>query len=211
MAMDFTDVPAVDDNFPAEVGHGSWVWTGKTWRRGFTPPPLELISLVPDTMFFGVNFNQPVQVNGTGFWPSSKVYMDDVAIPATYVSETQFNTTMNGVSEAAARDALIRVDASNTLPFHFTGATSPPTFQSISPDRAWNTQPVVVIACRGSGFHPAAKATWDGTEQVTAYVSPNEITFTIDATALPTGTHQVGVTNGAGLAASNTITFTIDW
>lgn len=210
--MDFPASPTVDQNFRADVGNGSWIWTGKIWRRGFTPAPVTLTLLTPDSMFFGVNFDQVVQIDGTGFWPNSLVYLDDLTIPATYVSDTQFIITINAVNEPAARDAMVRVDASNELPFHFTAATTAPNFQSIDPTECWNNALSMDITCNGVGFHPAAKAIWDGVEQAnTVYIDPNEIMFNIDATALPTGVHQVGVTNGPGLASTVTCPFTINW
>jgi len=209
MPIEFPPNPVIGDEYQ-EAGN-SWLWNDKSvWERGAAP--LTLISLVPDTMFFGMDFNQPVQINGTGFRSGSVVYLDGVAIPATYVSDTEFTTEINSLNETATRDAAVRVGSSNELPFHFTGATTAPGFQSIDPISAWNTFPSVDITCSGSGFHPAAKAIWDGVEQAnTVYISPNAIKFNIDATVEALGLHTVGVTNGAGLTSNATYQFSISY
>ena len=209
MPLEFPPSPAVGEEY--QFAGNSWVWNDKSvWERGAAP--LTLVSLVPDTMFFGMDFNQPVQINGTGFRSGSVVYLDGVAIPATYVSDTEFTTEINSLNETATRDAMVRVGSSSALPFHFTGATAPPNFHGINPTECWNNALSMDITCNGVGFHPAAKATWDGVEQAnTVYIDPNEIMFNIDATALPTGVHQVGVTNGPGLASTVTCPFTINW
>jgi hypothetical protein len=209
MPLEFPLSPAVGDEY--QSGGSSWVWNDKSvWERGAAP--LTLISLVPDTMFFGMDFDQPVQINGTGFRSGNTVYLDGVAIPATYVSDTEFTAEINSLNETATRDAAIRVGSSNELPFHFTGATTAPIFQDIDPTSAWNNWNSVDITCYGSAFHPAAKALWDGVEQAnTVYLSPNSIMFNIDATVEALGIHQVGATNGAGLVAGLTCVFTISY
>jgi hypothetical protein len=209
MPLTFPPNPAVGDEYVAY--DNAWIWNSKgVWERGASP--LVLTSLLPDTAFFAVDYDHVVQATGTGFRSGSGVTLDGVTIPAVYVSSTQFTTTINGVNEVAARDAMVRVGNSNALPFHFTGPTAPPSFQSINPTSAWNNWVTLDISCIGSGFHPAAKAIWNGVEQAnTVYVSPNEIKFNINPSVEPLGLNTVGVTNGAGFTASNTETFSISY
>lgn len=209
MTLTFPPNPVVGTEH--QENENSWIWNAKSvWERG--AEPLNLISLVPDSAFFGLDFDNVVQINGTGFRTGHTVYLDNVAIPATYVSSTRFTAIINGVNEPVARDALVKVSTSNALPFHFTGATAAPSFQSINPTSAWNNWVTLDISCMGSGFHPAAKAIWNGVEQAnTVYVSPNEIKFNINPSVEPLGINTVGVTNGAGFTASNTETFSISY
>jgi len=214
--LTFPADPIVNDEYQ-EAGN-SWTWNAKSvWERGVGPEPV-LTSLVPDSAYVTFDQNKPVEINGSGFQLNSVVYFDGIAKLSNYVSPTKMMMTVNGVNELTPRDAPVRVDRSNELPFHFLPRPpDSPRLDRVQPGSAWTIWPTTPCECIGSGFEANSVVVWTapftGAETVRSdvvVVSPTSITFTIEPSQMATGDWKVHVrTAGADVPDSNQITFNV--
>jgi|HubBroStandDraft_1064217.scaffolds.fasta_scaffold00017_73 hypothetical protein len=96
-----------------------------------------------------------------------------------------------------------------------------PEISALAPGSANSGGPAFVLTVNGTNFNSNATINWAGTAQTTTFVSANQLTATIPATAIETsGSASVTVTNpgipggayGGGTAAetSSPMTFTIN-
>jgi hypothetical protein len=96
-----------------------------------------------------------------------------------------------------------------------------PQISALAPDSTSSGGPAFVLTVNGTNFNSNAAINWAGTAQTTSFVSANQLTATIPATAIAaSGSAMVTVTNpgtpggayGGGTAAetSNSMTFTIN-
>ena len=99
-----------------------------------------------------------------------------------------------------------------------------PAVTQLSPDTATSGGPGLTLTVNGSSFASNAVVNWNGAQQTTKYVTGNQLTATIPATAIATaGTVQVSVTNpgtpasggaygsgGTTSETSNSMNFTIN-
>ncbi|MBF00551.1 T9SS sorting signal type C domain-containing protein [Flavobacterium coralii] len=84
-----------------------------------------------------------------------------------------------------------------------------PEIISISPAAAVAGSGQFTLTVTGENFWPSSLVRWNGSNRITNYVSPTQITATITATDIASeGTASVTVANGT--AVSNSITFTIN-
>jgi len=86
-----------------------------------------------------------------------------------------------------------------------------PTTTSISPSAAVAGDAAITLTVSGSGFDPAAVVNFSGSARPTTYISSNQLTASIPASALANiGTFNVTVTNpGTGGGTSNAQMFTV--
>ena len=215
--LTFPADPIVNDEYQ-EAGN-SWTWNAKSvWERGVGPEPV-LTSLVPDSAYVTFDQNKPVEINGSGFQLNSVVYFDGIAKLSNYVSPTKMMMTVNGVNELTPRDAPVRVDRSNELPFHFLPRPpDSPTLARVNPNSAWTMWGTTPCECIGTGFEANSVVVWtspapNNTETVRSdvvVVSPTSITFTIEPSQMATGDWKIHVrTAGADVPDSNQIIFTV--
>jgi hypothetical protein len=214
--LTFPPNPAVGDE---HIEHGNaWTWNAKSvWERGVGPEPV-LVSLVPDNAYVTLDLPKQVDINGTGFQLNSRIYFDNVAVVGGYVSSAVMRMTVNGVNELTPRDAPVRVDRSNELPFHFL--PRPPDSPSITyviPDIIWTMNPAATMRVQGTGFETVSTVMLQEpppnntvTAQTTTFVSAEELTIWFDGPNAQTGVWQVYVnTPGADAPDSNKVTVTV--
>ena len=215
MALTFPDNPAVGDEH--QENGNSWVWNAKSvWERGVGPEPV-LVSLVPDNAYVTLDLPKQVDINGSGFQLNSRIFFDNVPLVGGYVSSTVMRMVVNGVNELTPRDAPVRVDASNELPFHFLPRPpDSPAVTQVIPNIVWTMNPAATMRVLGTGFETIStvmlQAPNNGavTAQVTTFVSATELTIWFDGPNAQTGVWQVYVnTPGADAPDSNKVTLTV--
>jgi hypothetical protein len=158
-----------------------------------------------------------LSVNGAGFVATSVVQWNGNARATTYVSATQLTATISAADIATAGTASVSVvnptpggGTSGALPLAIT-ANPTPTLSSILPTSAINNSGAFTLSVSGSGFIPASQVQWNGSSRVTTYVSPTQLSSTINAADLSTvGTAAVTVMSPApGGGTSSGIAFTV--
>ena len=215
MTLTFPASPAVGDEH--QENGNSWVWNAKSvWERGVGPEPV-LTSLVPDNAYVTLDLPKQVDINGSGFQLNSRIFFDNVPLVGGYVSSTVMRMIVNGVNETVPRDALVRVDASNTLLFHFLARPpDSPNVLSVIPNVVWTMNPAATMRVTGTGFETIStvmlQAPNNGavTAQVTTFVSAEELTIWFDGPNTQTGDWQVYVnTPGADKPDSNKVNLSV--
>ena len=214
--LTFPADPIVNDEYQ-EAGN-SWIWNAKgVWERGVGPEPV-LTSLVPDNAYVTFDQNKPVDINGSGFQANSVVYFDGAVKTSNYVSSTKMTMLVNGVNEAVPRDAPVRVDRSNELPFHFLPRPpDSPSVTSVIPNIVWTMNPAATMRFVGTGFETVSKVVmqepFNGpttTRDDTVYVSATELTIFFDGPNAATGDWSVWVnTPGADDPDSNKLNLSV--
>lgn len=213
--LTFPASPAVGDEHQE---HGnSWVWNAKSvWERGVGPEPV-LTSLVPDNAYVTLDLAKQVDINGSGFQLNSRVFFDNIAQVGGYVSSTVMRMTVNGKDETVPRDAPVRVDRSNELPFHFLPRPpDSPAVTQVIPNIVWTMNPAATMRVIGTGFETVStvmlQAPNNGaiTPQTTTFVSSTELTIWFDGPNAQTGDWQVYVnTPGADAPDSNKVPLSV--
>jgi hypothetical protein len=135
---------------------------------------------------------------------------------------------MNSIKTAmlAGLIALVLIVLTQACGYSSKATTPPtagtmPTIEALSPNSANHGGAAFVLTVNGSNFNSNAVVNWNGTAQTTSYVTGDQLTASIPASAIASaGTVQVTVTNpgtagglyGGGTSAetSSEMTFTIN-
>jgi len=144
---------------------------------------------------------QTLTINGTGFLSSSTVTYNGVATTATYVSASQLTIPLTASDQAAAGNYPVVVTnpapgggASNSVNFTVNNPT--PQITSLSPDTLANGSPATTITVDGGNFVATSQILLNGGSTPTTFVSSSELTATVPASFLASGTSvSVAVTN----------------
>lgn len=160
------------------------------------------------------------QVNGSGFLPASRIFLNGVERPSTtYLGSTQLASSIGGFDELAG--GTIAVTVVNPAPGGgtsnaelFTVANRAPVLSSIDPGSSVAGCGATTIAATGSGFAPGATLNWNGSPRPTTYESPDRLLAVVSPTDLAgVGGASVTVTvpaPGGGTTTARTFTVAAD-
>jgi hypothetical protein len=187
---------------------------------GTTPPTLTSVTGVPSPLIAGkVASSFQITVNGSGFTPATRVRVNFLDRPTTFINQNQVVGTVLPSDLTIPGFVPITVQNPNTvdsMPFQLPLLYPIPVLNTISPGTLTaqvelNAQPVLVTV-NGSDFSQSPNNPLDyatvlvnGTRVSTTYISTTQLTALIPAnvTSVP-GVLQVAVTNpDPSLAASN--------
>jgi hypothetical protein len=178
--------------------------TGEVPDINSLEPTGALIAPEPGTVF--------LRVLGTQFDATAQIIFDGVAHATTFVSSTEL--TCDLVRPVVVGMVLVQVvngtgSTSNTQEFHWLDVNSPliatidPLVGLCLPEPG--NQPLTID---GQGFDATAIVRMDGIDQLTTFVSANQLTAQLTRPALP-GTAMIEVVNTAGTGLrSNAVAFT---
>lgn len=155
-------------------------------------------------------------VDGDAFVNGAVVRFNGSDRSTTFVSATRLTATITLADVAAAGAFPITVAlpssaVSNAINLTVAGENPGPTISTISPTSIPQGSPPFDLTVNGTNFVSASKIWINGTERVTTFVSPAQLTTNI-TTDLDTGLYQipVSVVNPApGGGTSNTVYFDI--
>jgi phage tail sheath protein FI len=164
--------------------------------------------VVPTAATVGEAFT--LTVNGKNFVPSSVVEWGAVALPTTYVSDTQLTAAVPASDVAAAGTAAVTV--TNPAPGGGTSATAAAadvtigntypvaTITSLAPASITAGNAAFTLTVNGTNFVPGSVVNFNNAALATTYVGAGQLTATVPASAIAgpvTGsvTANVTVTN----------------
>jgi hypothetical protein len=179
--IDWPDTPTVGQH--CFSGGASFVWTGVRWDRApyVSVPSAILTSLVPNTGLQGAA-PASIQVNGSGFLPTSVVQVDGATVTSSYVSPTAMTATVSSSARGGPTSKSVRVlntditgtFPSNNLPITYDG----PRLTSVSPNVGTMNEPVT-LTLRGANFLAGDQVVVAGVAWPATFVSATELTATV--------------------------------
>jgi trimeric autotransporter adhesin len=182
---------------------------------GGNPPPT-ISSLSPASVYV----NSPaftLTVNGTGFVSGAVVYLDNVALPTTYVSSTQLTAAVS--SSYLTQTNSDFVDVLNPPPgggyssvAYFYVVALDPYLNSATPTSVVAATTPSPITLQGGNFATGATVSWNGKALPTTYVSSSEIQFQPTAAEVAGASIvQLAVSNPAPGGLSTAIDFNVTY
>lgn len=134
-----------------------------------------------------------VQVAGTGFVPSSKVYFDTTVLPTTYVSATSLAASLAPTQLGVAGAHAITVRSptpgggkSGVMTFTAVAPPAPPVITTVTPSPLPVTNVDTQVTITGTGFTPTTVAALGTRGLATAYQSSTSLLATIPGADLGT-------------------------
>ncbi|MBI3812412.1 MAG: Ig-like domain-containing protein [Nitrospirae bacterium] len=203
----------------APVGTGTVTVTtrGGTAGAAFTVEnPVPSLAVIAPTSVIAGSGAFTLTLNGGNFIPSSSINFGSTALTPVFISSTQLQVTVPAAAIATA--GVIPVTVFNPAPGGGTSGTinfivnNPvPTISTISPVSANAGSVGFTLTVSGTSFVSTALVYFDNQPLVTSFVSANQLTAIVPASAIASAhIAQVVVTNPPpGGGASNTLTFKI--
>lgn len=162
-----------------------------------------------------------MDVEGTGFMPSSQVLWNGQALATTYVNSGRLQAavpatllTQIGTAVVSVQNAAPGGGASNNAPFDVVapGQNPAPTLVSLSPGYTQARGPAskaVQVTITGQNFLEGAQAQWNGLDRPTAWISETEVVISLTAADVAdNGSGSIRVVNPEpGGGPSNTLGF----
>jgi hypothetical protein len=150
----------------------------------FNTPPV-LVSLAPAAVTAG-GLSFTLQVNGSGFVPSSIVLWNGSQRPTTFVSSQEIDAVIFASDIASIGTAVITVvnpapSGGTSVGFTFTIGNLPFMITSLSPSYAIVGSSAFTLTVNGSNFENGAQVLWNGTSRTTTFVSSTQLTAFIPA------------------------------
>jgi hypothetical protein len=209
---------AVPHSIPVSARTGDLTATN-TLQFQYTEAPVvivppEIVSVTPDASAVGA-LNFTASARGLHFTPTTQVLFDGVvAIPQTYISETEIQFTVSSSVETVPRTATVTVQdgataGTGSVPFAFVAAPvvdTVPVLTALHPAFGELGNPPFTVRVEGSNFVPTSQIYLNGVGQVTTYVSPVELQFLVERTGVPRS-EMVAVKTG-GLTSETQLPFT---
>jgi hypothetical protein len=174
-----------------------------------TNPTPTMASLKPNNAQVGSS-SVALTIEGTGFVAGAKVKFGADEISATIASPTSLGVTVPGAKLASSGSVPVTVvnptpGGGESTPIAFTVTNPTVTVSSVTPSSIAVGSPQNSITVRGSGFVSASRVSFNGNPIVTRYVSSEQLSADVPASALTaTGDFPVVVTNpapGGGVSA----------
>ncbi len=193
--------------------------TGTSGSKTFTVNNLvPTISSLSQTSAMAGDAAFTISVYGTNFVSTSVVQWAGSSRTTTYVSPTQLDAQI--VTSDLVSGGSFSVTVANPTPGGGTSGAQTvtvnnpvPTLDSISPDYANGGGGSLLVTVTGSGFVPTSIAQFDYANKTTAYISPTELSVTIDSNDVASsqqGSHDIVVVNESpGGGTSNMVTFQV--
>jgi uncharacterized protein (TIGR03437 family) len=180
-----------------------------------TPNPYgtTIVSLTPTSALAG-GPAVTLTVTGERYVPGSTVMWIQTPLPTTFVSSTQLTAIIPLNLVAIVGTAPITVSTpgiadSNSVTFPVVAAAPTIATNGISPTSAIAGGPAFTMTVNGDGFILASQVIgFDGA--TTTYVSQNQLTVSVPASAIATaGTRAIQVSNPGGLVSPQAPIFTV--
>lgn len=162
--------------------------------------PAPTITSTNPIIGFAGSSNFPMIVTGTGFVPQSVVALDGTPLATTYVSGTQVNGLV--LSSMVAAPGAFQITVTNPAPGG--GVSAPVVYQAIAPSISSHTptdvavmaptDPPVTVTLDGLRFLPWSVVYADGVALPTTWISPIQVTATLDPSQV------LGLTRRGGVA-----------
>lgn len=143
-----------------------------------------------------------VSIFGSGFGPSSSVFLGTVEVTATMLDGRQIDFTIPQLDAGLYALYVKRSDGTSGRVYNFTVQAQRPVLASLSPDRvsACAQGGEREVAARGRNFTAGSMLLFDGAVIPSRLVSPEEVVFSVPQAA--GGQHQVVIRNDQGDNAS---------
>lgn len=185
------------------------------WDSGITPPaaPAATVTgIVPSSASWG-SIDLYLEVMGTGFSSSSRIFLDGVAATTQYLGPNRLRTLLPASQETAARAVVVTVQngptaATGSKTFNYTDPpviVVEPHITGVTPNRMETDDPDTVVHITGTDFIDTTEVYVDGTPVETTHVSDTELTYVARGDAV--GAHVVTV--GAATAKSGGAVFMV--
>lgn len=184
------------------------------WGGSGTLPPIDPTILavtcptIPSTAVVGAATT--IRVLGQNFTNTCQVFLDNVGQTTTFVSATELTFQATGT---IAKTSTITVKdgaatAQGTCQFVWTAAAILTMVCPVSPASAAVGSASLPVTVNGTLFNAGCEVLLDGVPQVTTYVSPTQLRFTVNPAAETVRTAVVGVRDPvAGTQAVQTCPF----
>jgi len=182
----------------------------------FANPAPATTSIAPTSATAG-DSGFTLTVDGTDFVASSVVRWNGNDRATTYVSSSRLTASIDAADIALAGTASVTVfsptpggGTSNAQTFTINNPV--PTTTSISPSSKTVGDSGFTLTVNGTNFVTTSKVRWNGSDRVTTYVSPIQVTAAILTSDLTVeNTYPITVTNDTpGGGTSNAQTFTVN-
>jgi hypothetical protein len=147
--------------------------------------------------------NQPftMTLRGTGFLTRAKAIVGSSSIAMTIISDTQATASIPASAVSALGPMNVSVqnpDGAISGSVVLTVVNGVPVLNSVTPNVITAGGPTFTLTLDGTNFVSASKARWNGTNLVTTYVSPNQLTAVVPAALFVNrGQYTVDVQNPA--------------
>ncbi|OGZ69219.1 MAG: hypothetical protein A3D44_00840 [Candidatus Staskawiczbacteria bacterium RIFCSPHIGHO2_02_FULL_42_22] len=155
-------------------------------------------------------------VNGSNFVPGSMVHFNGMARSTNYISPAQLTATILASDLNTAGTFSVTVVNSvpgggTSNPQAFTVGNLAPTISSISPSAVASGSASFILTVNGANFMPGSVVHFNGMARSTNYISPAQLTATINAQdVVNSGWFNITAVNpGPGGGISNTQVLTV--
>lgn len=169
-------------------------------------------SINPTTVLPGSGgFN--LTVNGSGFISNAIIQFGTSTLITNFNSSTQLTASVGPAFTGTAGTYAVTVQnpngsLSNTVTLTIGQPSTIPTLTTVAPNAATVGGPTFTLALTGTNFTTNAGVTWNNILLPTTYVSPTQLTASVNSTLLASaGTANITVTTSGG--TSNTLSFPI--
>jgi hypothetical protein len=190
--------------------------TSSAVNLSITNPAPAVSSLSPATVTVG-GAAFTLTVNGSGFDTASVVQWNGSPRTTTFVNATKLTASINAADIAVSGNVTVTV--ATPPPGGGTSAelgvvlrNPSPTVTTLSQISAAAGGAAFTLSITGTNFTPGSVVQWNGTNQITTYVSPTQLTVQITAADIATaGSATVSVLNGApggGISSATQVTLT---
>jgi uncharacterized protein (TIGR03437 family) len=157
-----------------------------------------------------------LNVSGTGYYSGSRVKLQGQALTTELVSSTQLRAAVPEALLARAIRASVTVvngesiiDA-GTSSIGFGFPIEPPALDGVTPPSVKAGGGAFTLTANGAGFFKGHSIHWSGSPLATSYLSPTQLSATIDASRFTTpGPVDITVVSAGG-ATSNRVAFRIE-
>jgi hypothetical protein len=149
-------------------------------------------------------------IMGSGFTSSAVVKWNGAALPTTFVNEQQLTAGVSSslIAKTGTASVTVVIGDTSSDPVVFTIAGAQPTIGSLQPAVALAGGGQFTLVVDGVNFASGAIVKWNGTNLVTTFDDPKQLTAMVPANLLTSaGSAQVTVLSGG--VTSNAIPFTV--
>ncbi len=188
--------------------------TSSAVNISLTNPAPAVSSLSPATVTVG-GAALTLTVTGTGFDAASVVQWNGSPRTTTFVSGTQITASITAADIATTGNVTVTVatpspGGGTSSELGITLSNPSPTVKSLSQTSAVAGGAAFTLTVNGTNFTPGSVVQWNGTNQLTTYVSPTQLTAQITGPDIAAaGSATVSVLNGApggGTSSSTPVT-----
>jgi YVTN family beta-propeller protein len=175
-----------------------------------------LTSIAPASIIAG-SPDFTLMLNGDNFVKTSIVNFNAQPVVSTYISKTQLQATVPGTAITTPGSYSVKVvnpipGGGESSPLTFSVSNPVPSLSFINPTSIIAGSPGFTLTLNGDNFLTTSIVSFNNQQYAAAFISKNQITATIPATAVTTpGSYSVKVVNPApGGGETSLISFTVN-